>query len=361
MTRHQIISSAKQIAEAIKSAGISSIPGTSDDEMTLQDYLLAYKNYNIVAEKFSPGAVFLENELGFAELRDPNPWILMSKTEEDDERNPLVQVRNSLDTLNSLADLLKKIFDGSSTGDHRETLTLILIEQENELKSSPRRISESLKGIELLYESCARLEGLPFEDLEVVSCDSGHEKRFDFSGDDALIRATKDLVLSIWERVVFYRNKNLQERISLLTHSLPILDNIAEREMDGQLTGEEGETARTTVISGVAKFLDSGSIIEEIQQITPVDQRSLISLNRSLPDATGNGHEPAVVAPEPGFPTSGLKNISEALQFDTPEEPVNDTGESAEDDYSWDGILEDDLKTLRELIDKTKRGEEEPG
>ena len=35
--------------------------------------------------------------------------------------------------------------------------------------------------------------------------------------------------------------------------------------------------------------------------------------------------------------------------------------ENGGEDLSWDGILEDDLKTLRELIDKTKRSEEEHG
>ncbi|MDZ4698612.1 MAG: hypothetical protein SH809_02800, partial [Rhodothermales bacterium] len=32
-----------------------------------------------------------------------------------------------------------------------------------------------------------------------------------------------------------------------------------------------------------------------------------------------------------------------------------------ETDLTWDGILEDDLKTLRELIDKTKRSDEDHG
>jgi hypothetical protein len=35
--------------------------------------------------------------------------------------------------------------------------------------------------------------------------------------------------------------------------------------------------------------------------------------------------------------------------------------EPEEPDLTWDGILEDDLKTHRELIDKTKRSEEEHG
>ena len=38
---------------------------------------------------------------------------------------------------------------------------------------------------------------------------------------------------------------------------------------------------------------------------------------------------------------------------------VNKGQKDSEDDLSWDGILEDDLRTLRELIDKTKRSEGE--
>ena len=89
MTRAQIIASAEQITKAIESAGISEIANGTKERMTLQDYLLSFKQYNILAEQFSEGALFLEKELGFSQLRDPDPWITMSKQGDLEENHPL--------------------------------------------------------------------------------------------------------------------------------------------------------------------------------------------------------------------------------------------------------------------------------
>ena len=174
-----------------------------------------------------------------------------------------------------------------------------------------------------------------------------------------LIGAVKELVLSIWERVIFYRNRNLQERISLLTHSLPALDIITEYEMSGQFSTTEGELTRNALIDGVKKFLSSGAVIQEIRERIPFDERSLMALENNAAPRNKNGHSQngySTIKPQPP-PQEQFETPS---QFSAPELTVSTNQTTRiEDDLSWDGILEDDLKTLRELIDKTKRSEEE--
>ena len=358
MTREQIIASAQQITKAIESAGISEIANGSKDRMTLQDYLLSFKQYNILAEQFSEGALFLENELGFSQLRDPDPWIIMSKQGELEDGNPLNNLKGVVSTIYSIINLLKHKEPEDIQPESKEVLSLLVLEPDGHGYSSPKRISESIDSISLLYEACARIQGQSYEDIEIVFCDSGKDKHFDFRGNIQLIGAVKELVLSIWERVVFYRNRNLQERISLLTHSLPALDVITELEMNGKLSNSEGEATRNALINGVKKFLSSGAVIKEIRERIPFDERTLIS-QETAPQETGyssNGYHHAEQPEEE--PVSS--NFSTSPEFEAPQITVTtNPPQTVEEDLSWDGILEDDLKTLRELIDKTKRSEEE--
>ena len=356
MTRKQIIRSSEQLKGAINGAGILELTTTSNNDLTLQDYLLAFKKYNILAEQFSEGALFLEKELGFAQLREPDPWIIMSNQGMLDENNPVYDLHGVLETLTSITDLLKAAEQTNTTSGDTEIQTLTILEQESGLHSSPLRISEALESVQLLYESCARILGLPLDDLEVISCDSGDDMFFDFRGSSKIIESVKELILSIWERVVFYRNRNLQERISLLTQSLPILDSITELEMNGSLSTSEGKLTRTAVINGVKKFLASGALIQEIREHTNYNERSLMAPEK-IESPTVVPHINGVQKTEPEN-----QQVQYTPPVAYPEPPMARPvvpQEHVEEDLSWDGILEDDLKTLRELIDKTKRNEEE--
>ncbi len=368
MTRYQIIAAADQIAQAIEQAGIAGLlEGTN--ERSLQDYLKSFKQYNILAEKFSEGALFLEKALGFDTLRDPDPWIVMSKNGEMAADNPLANITGVLSALQAIANMLSENEKLASPADGRDTLTLVLYEQADRPQSSPRRISDALEGMALLYEACARMQQAPFDDLCVVSCDSGGDKLFIFEGGTEIMSSLKDLVLSIWERIVFYRERSLQERISLLTHSLPVLDRAAEMELHGTLGGRDAEAVRVAVTNGVKRFLSSGSMMDAISGHKTVDARSLVL---SAPPASASASPVPAPVPAPA-------PVSTQLDAQQPPERIIDTepppadlpaftpeptpvSEDANvDDLTWDGILEDDLKTLRELIDKTKRSEEEHG
>ena len=361
MTRQQIIAAAEQITNAIEKAGISELTSNSGHNLTLQDYLKSFKQYNILAEQFSEGALFLERELGFSLLRDPDPWIVMSKEEDFEGDTPLGNIPGIVNTLRSISNLLSQHSLPAGVYDGREILSLILFEDENDASSSPRRISDSLASIEQLYEACARMQGVPFDDLKVIGCDSGSDKLFEFLGSASVVGAVKELILSIWERVIFYRNRNLHERISLLTHSLPVLDNVTELEMNGSMAAEDGERTRNAIVNGVTNFLSSGSMIKEIRERTTFDERSLMAPGST--DYPQNGVQKPPEKPPAVVPIT-VPSEEQFLTSDTFEslnQPAVNSTSAEEDMSSWDGILEDDLKTLRELIDKTKRSEEEHG
>ncbi|MEZ4698699.1 MAG: hypothetical protein R2834_00090 [Rhodothermales bacterium] len=364
MTRQQIIAAAEQIAQAVEQAGIAELLSSTSD-LSLQDYLKSFKQYNILAEKFSDGALFLEKELGFAPLREPDPWIVMSKNGEIDADNPLKHIAGVIATLSAIGNMLTESTGGDDTPEGRETLSLVLFEQESRMGSSPRRISDALDSIAALYEACARIQHAAYDDLEVVSCDSGSDKLFVFEGNEAVIGPLKELILSIWERIVFYRERTLQERISLLTHSLPVLDKVAEMELHGSITSNDAEMTRKAIVSGVKRFLSSGSMMQKVSGRDAIDERSLIMPEPAAAVAAPPAPERPAPAAEPAprpAPMPEPEPIDDPIipSFSASADHIEDMHEP-EPDLTWDGILEDDLKTLRELIDKTKRSEEEHG
>ncbi len=391
MTRQQIIAAAEQIVQAVEQAGIAELLDPTG-ERSLQDYLKSFKQYNILAEKFSEGALFLEKELGFASLREPDPWIIMSKKGELEADNPLLNISGVLATLTAVGNMLSESQSTQNSERDRAALSLVLFEQANGMPSTPRRIADALESIASLYEACARLQSSSHEDLCVVSCDSGSDKVFVFEGNAGVIGALKELIQSIWERIVFYRERTLQERISLLTHSLPVLDKVAELQLHGTLSQVDAEHTRKAIVSGVKCFLASGSMMQKAQENEAIDARLLIVSETSARSATpappvASPRPAPAIEPEPAYtpppathpepspapaprPQPAPELYSERVQEHLterarasyapslqPPEPIID----AETDLTWDGILEDDLKTLRELIDKTKRSDEDHG
>jgi len=275
MTRQQIIAAAGQIAQAVEQAGIAELLDHTG-ERSLQDYLKSFKQYNILAEKFSEGALFLEQELGFALLREPDPWIVMSKKGELDADNPLHNITGVLATLSAVANMLSESQLARTSEPNRATLSLVLFEQAEGMPSTPRRIADALESIAALYEACARLQNASYEDLCVVSCDSGSDKVFVFEGSVNVVGALKELIQSIWERIVFYRERTLQERISLLTHSLPVLDKVTEMALHGTISAADAEHTRKAIVAGVKRFLASGSMMQKALEIDAIDERLLI-------------------------------------------------------------------------------------
>lgn len=115
--------------------------------------------------------------------------------------NRLIQ-QEFVEDISSKSENLPKEFQNKSL------LSVILVEEKG-MFSSPNRIIEIFEAISLLYESCATVLKTNSSDLIVLACDSGSDKAFDFLGLAKVVEQVKDIIISVWDRVVFYREKKL--------------------------------------------------------------------------------------------------------------------------------------------------------
>jgi type II secretory pathway component HofQ len=149
-----------------------------------------------------------------------------------------------------------------------------------------------LSAIDTLYRACARVADKPDAQVSVVACDSGGDKSFVFVGDPDVIGRTKDVLLSFWDRVVFYREDRTGERVRVIAESLPILDDIKAIKDAAAADG-----ARKQVIESVMQFAEAGASIPEIQDVAAYDPRELMKPNPDMLVGASSAPTPAASAP----------------------------------------------------------------
>ena len=111
----------------------------------------------------------------------------------------------------------------------------------------------------------------------LLACDSGSDKSFDFLGLAKLVEMVKEIILSLWDRVVFFREKQMGERIDLIAKSLPVIERIVEMEKLNHLAPEQAEILRRNIVSGVEKFIQAGAIIPEVESHSRYNPRQLMA------------------------------------------------------------------------------------
>lgn len=170
---------------------------------------------------------------------------------------------------------------------HLGVIKLILAEPTGQ-HSKPERLVQAFLSVRKLYEVVAELEGVSADTLTVTSCDSGSDKTFDFLGVAKAITSLKELLLSLWDRVVFFREKQLAQRLDLVATSLPILERITALQQSQALGPEQAEIMRRKVIDGVGEFLETGSTIPEMNGRSRFEPRQLMAPEPKLL-TTGDG------------------------------------------------------------------------
>ena len=68
-----------------------------------------------------------------------------------------------------------------------------------------------------MYEGCARIHKENENGLSVVAIDSGGDKSFDFLGVAKVMEEIRQIVLDLWDRVVFFRERKFEHRLELIT------------------------------------------------------------------------------------------------------------------------------------------------
>jgi len=154
-------------------------------------------------------------------------------------------------------------------------LSVLLVE--DKVHSSPARIEALMGGVQVLYESCAEINQLPAYGLSVISCDAGSDKSFDFLGLAKVVEQVRKVILDMWDRVVFYREKKLAARLELLAQGLPIIEHISDLEKQEKLGHEQAEKLRRGVLRGVQKFMEAGAVIPEMEKTSVFPPRQLMA------------------------------------------------------------------------------------
>lgn len=304
------------------------------------------RKYSISAHNFSPAAATLAEILDLVELQQPVVWTELVGEERTVRAFDLnSNLRFAKRHLPKVAEALKqesqgiiKSSEGKSEGEGKSVLSVIVIE-EGQRFSSPERLIEVLESVDTLYRMCSTMNGVPPEGLCVIACDSGSDKSFDFLGLAKVIECVKEIILSMWDRVVFYKERQLSERIGLVSQTLPIFGELEKLAEAKALEPEQIELVRRGLVAGISKFMESGATIPEVEKFTHYNPRKLMAPEPKL----------LVSAPEDAGSKSPAPNDA-AEVADGDRDEVGQSGE-----LNFDQLGNEERDTLIRLLEKSRK------
>jgi hypothetical protein len=351
MRRNEIIEGCISIRQALKECNIQELiqiifkegKGDRVTEQTMAAFLSSINKYSLAASKYNKAAKQLARILGINKLENPETWAkltIISPESVTFMRRINYDIEFAISHLPKIIDMLQPdiyniIKEQTATGEikfeGKALLSVIILEEKNRI-SSPQRLKEVLDSIILLYDACSIIINEPSTDLCVIACDSGSDKSFDFLGLAKTIECIKQVILDLWDRVVFFREHQLSQRINLVAQALPIIDKIGELEKQEKIGPEMAEILRRKVSDGASKFLSSGAIIPDIETRSTFNPRVLM-------------------APEPKLLAHPLETTPEAGDM---------VYENMEEKYTGKMELEnldvEEQKILKGLLEKAKKG-----
>lgn len=157
-----------------------------------------------------------------------------------------------------------------------KTILSVLVVEDEKQFSSPARLTRALESISNLYSVVATLDGEAESDLIVLACDSGSDKSFDFLGLAKLTEQVKEIIISIWDRRVFHRQRHVSESLTLIAESLPILEKIEQLREQGAIEREQAELLKRKTITGATQFIEAGITIPELEGVSSHSPKQLM-------------------------------------------------------------------------------------
>jgi hypothetical protein len=271
----------------------------------LRDYTLdAYTGYGSAERQIS--AIF-----GLEHLESAEIWTQIIAPEPDGPRivprlhrsirfvdDDLSKVTRLLTTVGVEAELSELEAPTSHAAEH--SLTIVVIEND-ERASKPARLIDAIQSIVQFYEAFAVILDYNADSLSVIGCDSGSDKSFDFLGVAKGIVAVKELIIALWDRVVFYRETKVSRQLELITQALPVIAQIGELETAKTLGPEQAEILRRKILSGAEQFIRAGVVTLDIRARSTVEPRLLMAPEPKLlvaaPIGTTDPNEPPTSPP----------------------------------------------------------------
>jgi hypothetical protein len=295
MRKADLINAVEQVSGALVQSGLEQplvevarlgyrrepVPGE-----LLTRLLAGLRDYGLLANRFTRPARLLAEQLELTPLEHADTWSLLIAAENRAQQAFAFaeRVRFATQYLPRIGTLLGQAgiasVDAARRGESNaagaDVLTVQVIESPRRF-STPTRLATLLESLDALYGACAVLEGAEPGALSVIACDSGSDKTFELMGAAPVIAALRALLLSVWDRVVFYRELPAAQRYRLAAESLPVLERIRERAAEGRMAPEQAELLRRRVVEGTGRFLVSGATIPELQERAYANPRTLMA------------------------------------------------------------------------------------
>jgi len=246
--------------------------------------LSIFQKYMIATQNYSEDDIKICKIFDIDSLLDVNYWERVSEGGPQELREMISNINFIIKQLPKVLSLIQQHYISDikeQTQDLPEELkgksllTVVIVEEENHF-SSPLRLTSALGAISELYSVVATIEKESESDLIVIACDSGSDKSFDFLGLSKLIEEVKEIIFSIWDRVVFHRQRQTSNGLALISDSLPILEKIAQLEKDGAIEKEQAAILKKKIISGTTKFIEAGIVIPELESVSSHSPRQLM-------------------------------------------------------------------------------------
>ena len=313
MRRKDFIDSSNAILSAINDSKILNIVRAmvrpDSREATPDEVLFSYQTLLRHVDKFSKNEQEILSVFNIENLADNKLWSAILMGDSKEGRSIETMHRTSM-SISDLVEYLPKMMSvikqnnvhyltddsGTSTKNlpnDREIISLILPESDNEI-SKPQRLVEAIDSISSFYTVIATLENENPNDLGVAAMDSGSDKSFDFLGAAKVVSAVKELIIELWDRIVYYKERKLGQHIDLVAKSLPVFERINNMEQAGEISREQAEICRRTIENGVTKFVRVGALLPEFEQHASNNPRQIMAPERKLLGyPTGESNIPA--------------------------------------------------------------------
>ena len=292
MLRREIIRATSNVLATLEKSGVASlfksIVDSRVERPNKEKILPVFSHYIKLYDQFGDTERQLLVILGLAPLHDTTFWTKLLTF--DDIRQPSsfslnASLRFAQEHLPKILKLIERKSDIRKIDDEKELeaklqndelgqLSVTVIEDRE--KSTPERLVLVMQSIDGLYRACAFLAGEQETGLCVESCDSGSDKAFDFLGVAKVVESVKEIILSFWDRLVYFREDKTGRRLELVAQSLPILDQIGAMKEAGKLEPERAELLKRQIVDSISKFGAAGATIPEIDRATFHNPRQLM-------------------------------------------------------------------------------------
>lgn len=368
MRRVEIIRAVQNVAEALSKSKVMSALARMDTT----ELVCAHADWVARRQSFGSAEDHIVKVLELGKLDDPRFWAtaLSDGANADPEvLGPISLMHKSArfaqDELPKLIDALLAIesdpvlggegIDGARSGETSGVLKVLVIEDDD--FSTPERLVLVLSAIDNLYRASAKIVGEADGQVSVVACDSGGDKSFDFMGSTRTIECVRDVVLSFWDRMVFFRDDRTDQRLRLIAESLPILEQVEFLVESGGMDTETAERVKLEVTDSVFMFAQAGATIPEFHDFSVYDPREVMR-----PEARSIGAREAASESASKASSSAAKASASAKpepepepEPEAPSEPASERADAAAKSESSDERPLDSVELRRIVAEKVDR------